>query len=370
MNARYKHNQPGYLFIVIGLGLVAVAAFVYAYGPQPLGIIIGAISIFLLVFGYKLTVEIKDGFLRFWFGLGIFWKKIAIEQIVYCEPFRGVFAGWGIRITPDGWLYNVSGMKVVTVVLKSGKKIHIGTDEPYRLVETLNSVLRGQAGDVSTQTWCEVKADYLKRVEQALSAVRHPRSFEILADVSGHLDRRFAEIGPQERTWENFQKIITEMGPPSDYAELISQDRKSGRSKLTKLELGVIGILLVMFGVSAYFYPQMPERITTQWDFRGQPSSYMPKPVGMFITPVIFAVLVIAHIVIPRTASVSVNIEGFRRFYGGLLIVFSIVMLAVQYQIILWNLGIKTNPNVVVAITASAIVVWMLLWYYRAHCKR
>ena len=157
------------------------------------------------------------------------------------------------------------------------------------------------------------------------------------------------------------------MGPPSEYAELVNEDKKSGRSKLTKLELGVIGILLIMFGVSAYLYPRMPERITTQWDFRGQPSNSMPKPVGMFGTPVIFAVLVIALIVIPRTASVSVNIEGFRRFYGGLLIVFSIVMLAVQYQIILWNLGIKTNPIVSVIISLTAIIVWMFIWFYRAR---
>jgi len=54
--------------------------------------------------------------------VGIFWKKVAIEQIAYCEPFKGVFGGWGIRITPDGWLYNVSGMKAVTVVLKSAKR--------------------------------------------------------------------------------------------------------------------------------------------------------------------------------------------------------------------------------------------------------
>jgi hypothetical protein len=60
-------------------------------------------------------------------------------------------------------------------------------------------------------------------VEQALSAVRHPRSFEILADVSSHLDSRFAELGPQQQTWENFQKITTEMGPPSEYSELVGQ---------------------------------------------------------------------------------------------------------------------------------------------------
>jgi hypothetical protein len=367
MNAQYRHSQPGYLKIIVGLILITIGAIVFAYGLWPLWMPIGAIGIFLFVFGYKLTIEIKDGFLRFWFGPGVFWKNIPLEKIAYCEPFKGVIFGWGIHWGPGGWLYNVSGMKAVTVALKSGKKMHIGTDEPVQLIEAINSVLHGQVGVESTQMWSEVKADYLKRVEQALSVARHPRSFEILADVSNHLDSRFAELGPQNRNWENFQKIITEMGPPSEYAELVSGDKKSNVLKFTGLELAVVGLLFVIFGVSAYFYPRMPETIVTQWGFHGQPSNSMPKSIGIFITPVIFAVLVIALIVIPRTASVSVNIKGLMRFYGGMLIMISIVMLLVQYQIILWNLGIKVNPNITVVIQFSAIIAWIFIRFYRAH---
>lgn len=72
-----------------------------------------------------------------------------------------------------------------------------------------------------SKKWDSLKAEYLRKVEKALSSVKHPRSKEVLEDVSSHLDRRFAELEPQQRTWENFQTIITEMGPASDYAELI-----------------------------------------------------------------------------------------------------------------------------------------------------
>lgn len=242
MNTQYRHSQPGYLMIVIGVVLIAIGAIVCAYGPQPIGIFLCAIGVFILVFGYKLTVEIKDGYLKFWFGPGIFWKTIPLEQIAYCEPFKGIIFGWGIHVGPGGRLYNISGMKAVTVVIKSGKKLHIGTDEPIRLIEAINAVLRGTAGSETSQTWTEVKTDYLKRVEQALSTARHPRSFEILADVSGHLDRRFVELGPQQSTWDNFQKIITEMGPPSDYAELVGTNNLAGKDA----SLGKQAVLLVM----------------------------------------------------------------------------------------------------------------------------
>jgi len=69
--------------------------------------------------------------------------------------------------------------------------------------------------------WESLKTEYLRKVEKALSSVKHPRGKEVIEDISSHLDRRFAELEPQEQTWEDFQRIITEMGPASDYAELL-----------------------------------------------------------------------------------------------------------------------------------------------------
>ena len=257
MNAQYRHSQPGYLMIVIAVILLVAAVLVYVCGLQPLELILGAIGIFLFVFGYKLTVEIKDGFLKFWFGVGIFWKKVAIEQIAYCEPFKGVFAGWGIRYICNGWLYNVSGLKAVTIVLKSGKRMHIGTDELHQLVGAVNSAVRGLGEDETLPIWAEVKTDYLNRVEQALSAARHPRSFEILADVSGHLDRRFAELEPQNRNWENFQNITTEMGPPSEYVELVGQSQIPDKAGLSAGFLIVLVLVLAAVAAGMIILPKV-----------------------------------------------------------------------------------------------------------------
>jgi len=71
------------------------------------------------------------------------------------------------------------------------------------------------------RTWASLKNEYLHQIEKALASVKHPRSKEVVQDVRSHLDRRFADLKPQEQTWENFQAIITEMGPASDYADLL-----------------------------------------------------------------------------------------------------------------------------------------------------
>jgi hypothetical protein len=43
------------------------------------------------------------------------------------------YAGWGIRWTGDGWLYNVSGLRAVELRTRHGKRYLIGTDRPEEL---------------------------------------------------------------------------------------------------------------------------------------------------------------------------------------------------------------------------------------------
>ncbi len=69
--------------------------------------------------------------------------------------------------------------------------------------------------------WSNLKSEYLKKVEKALSSVRHPQMAEVLEDVQSHLDQRFGELESDEQTRKRFEEIITEMGPASDYAELL-----------------------------------------------------------------------------------------------------------------------------------------------------
>jgi hypothetical protein len=98
------------------------------------------------------------------------------------------------------------------------------------------------------KTWESLKAEYLHQVEKALSSVRHPRKREVLEDVRSHLDRRFAELKPDEQTWENFQAIITGMGPASDYAELLDPEavpvsRSVSRKYLWYVSLAAVVII-------------------------------------------------------------------------------------------------------------------------------
>ena len=81
--------------------------------------------------------------------------------------------------------------------------------------------------------WENMKNDYIHQVEKVLSSVKHPRIKEILGNVCEHLDSCYSEIAPEQRTPENFQSVITEMGPSSDYAELLEPHENTQKPGLS-----------------------------------------------------------------------------------------------------------------------------------------
>jgi hypothetical protein len=67
---------------------------------------------------------------------------VRIAEIASCEPIRiKWWYGWGIHLTPYGWLYNVSGFGAVAITLRNGRKFALGTDDPKTLTAAIQSLI-------------------------------------------------------------------------------------------------------------------------------------------------------------------------------------------------------------------------------------
>jgi hypothetical protein len=76
------------------------------------------------------------------FGIGVIRKKFPVTGIETAGVVRNPwYYGWGIRKTPEGWLYNVSGLLAVELRMKSGEKYRIGTDDPLGLLNAIGAVI-------------------------------------------------------------------------------------------------------------------------------------------------------------------------------------------------------------------------------------
>jgi hypothetical protein len=151
----YRHMQVGWVIVApVLLGTLVFVAMSSAGGivfpPDapawvpwlvPLGLLL-----LLINFG-TMTVEVDREAMRVRFGVGLIRKTVAMAEVVSVEVVSFPwYVGWGIRLTPQGWLYRVAGTRGVRLTLVGGKKFNVGTDEPERLAEALRS--SGMVGGV------------------------------------------------------------------------------------------------------------------------------------------------------------------------------------------------------------------------------
>jgi hypothetical protein len=109
--------------------------------------------------------------------------------------------------------------------------------------------------NLQEKDWRQLKEQYVKQIEDVLTESSQPNVESIISDVRSHLDRRFEELQPQQRTCENFQKIITEMGPPSDYAELAGEKPKAERNKVSTMYIVVLTCILTLLTAALLIMP-------------------------------------------------------------------------------------------------------------------
>jgi hypothetical protein len=139
---RYEHTQRGTVVVVSLLVGAALCLFLQALMPAPRFVLLVAAGVLLLgTFLFSsLTIQITDRALRWHFGPGLIHKQVLLPEIQEAEATRINFMyGWGIHLTPRGWLYNVSGFQAVAVRLRSGKQFLLGTDEPDQLQTALRN---------------------------------------------------------------------------------------------------------------------------------------------------------------------------------------------------------------------------------------
>ncbi len=139
----YQRTQPGTLIVVLLLGFLSfVVAMGFAEGWHPVVIIIGIVFLVLLVLFRSLTIEIDERELRCYFGVGLIRKRFLLKEIVSAKAIRNRwYYGWGVRLTPTGWMFNVSGLDAVLLTLRSGKQFRIGTDDPEEVLAQLSAFM-------------------------------------------------------------------------------------------------------------------------------------------------------------------------------------------------------------------------------------
>lgn len=139
----YRRTQVGTAIAVpLGIGCVALLAVQAIAGWSAIASGVAVVVLVLLSQFTVLTVTVDDRSVRAAFGPGWIRRTIPLAEIEEVRSVRNRWwYGWGIRLTPHGWLFNVQGLDAVELRLRSGSSFRVGTDDPIGLQRAIATAL-------------------------------------------------------------------------------------------------------------------------------------------------------------------------------------------------------------------------------------
>jgi len=142
----YSHTQLGWV-VLLSVVAAIIAILLIGFFTKELPVVASVVLIFLvlaLACFTTLTVRVNRNRLRISFGPGLVEKSFPLGEVTLCRIVTNPwYYGWGVRIIPGGWLFNVSGLRAVEIQMKNGKMYRIGSDEPEKLQSFLKEKLAG-----------------------------------------------------------------------------------------------------------------------------------------------------------------------------------------------------------------------------------
>jgi hypothetical protein len=124
--------------------MIIYFTFMFIYLERNIALLYALIIYFLIIILFStLTTSVNDNELEIKFGIGIIHKSFLINEIETLKKIKTKwYDGWGIRLTPAGWLYNISGFDAIEIKMKNGKIHKIGTNEIDKFENAINEAMK------------------------------------------------------------------------------------------------------------------------------------------------------------------------------------------------------------------------------------
>ena len=148
----YEHTQTGTLLLAI-YSIVAVFFALPGFLRNMWRVSLVGLLAMTVAMGLfaKMTVIVDQEAIELRLGLGFVRKRYMLKDITAVREVENPwYYGWGIRYTPRGWLYAVSGLTAVELQLQNGTTVRIGTDDAHGLCQALERMLAIKANSDET----------------------------------------------------------------------------------------------------------------------------------------------------------------------------------------------------------------------------
>jgi hypothetical protein len=138
----YRKIQYGH-YIMIPMLVVAVTFFVIGvHSSRGALTATGVFFLFLCSLFFRLVIVVHAQRLTLYYGIGLIRKTIDLNRVKAARAVRNQWwYGWGLRMYPGGWLYNISGLDAVELTMEKKPHVRIGTADPVGLTGAIQARL-------------------------------------------------------------------------------------------------------------------------------------------------------------------------------------------------------------------------------------
>lgn len=136
-------------------------------------------------------------------------------------------------------------------------------------------------------------------------------------------------------------------------------------TKLLDLISGLI--ILATIGSVFYFYPLLPERVITHWNFAGQADGYSSKNFQVIFFPALIIFMYLLFWALPKIDPKNKNYANFLLPYKVMQTVFITFMATLFFVTSLVNIGYNISISVFTSLGIG--IMFIILGWYMPHLK-
>lgn len=126
---------------------------------------------------------------------------------------------------------------------------------------------------------------------------------------------------------------------------------------MKKIYIFMFLVVIASFAVGFYFYPQLPDKVVSHWDFQSVPNGHMSKFWGAFLMPIISVAMLLLFLVIPKIDPLKENIKKFRPYFDNFIALIFVFLLYVHILTLYWNIGHRFDIGIAI-FPALAVVFY------------
>jgi len=129
--------------------------------------------------------------------------------------------------------------------------------------------------------------------------------------------------------------------------------------KTKKIDIAILVLILISFGIAIYSYPQMPEKMASHWNMKGEVDGYMHKGWALYLMPGITALMYLMFLIIPKIDPLKKNIEKFRAYFDWFILLMVAFLFYIYILTIAANLEYAFNMTTMILPAIGALFIYI-----------